>query len=202
MRAGLAGAACLLLLCILGQGIAGDPEAKDPHLLIRLPGNERPEGFVVILSPLDGQTLTPPPETVRLLLTPTGFDRRLVVTSLPSMLVICNETDILHNIYSKSPTLPFDMGLMERDTVGKSVPLTQPGRVDLHCSIRDIPTTTVLAVSSSVPLIADPEGRVNVDALPPGKWLLRTWQQHPRRPDLDTTITLPLTQPLILEMSE
>jgi plastocyanin len=112
----------------------------------------------------------------------------------PSLLVVCahRTVDFLndearpieHNVFSNSPTTQFDLGLFEPGQK-RSVTFDKPGPVLLYCSIHRHMDGVVYVTPTPFYDVVDPDGTskdiaFKINDVPPGKWIVHTWQRRRR----------------------
>jgi plastocyanin len=100
-----------------------------------------------------------------------------------------NHDDIYHNVFSFSESNPFDLGLYKRDDPMKSVTFTNPGRVDVFCSIHSRMNCIVLVLENPFFAATDKKGKYQILNVPAGTYKLKAW--HERLPSLAKEITVP-----------
>jgi plastocyanin len=115
----------------------------------------------------------------------------------PSPLIVCvgqtvvfkndEARPIEHNVFSRSPTKSFDLGLY-RPPEGKSVVFDKPGVVRLFCSIHRLMDGLIYVCPTKFwsPVAAD--GSYAIDGVPPGQWRVRTWQKQPKYDEQDVAV--------------
>jgi plastocyanin len=130
----------------------------------------------------------------------------------PSPLVICVGQTVIfkndearpieHNVFSRSPTQQFDLGLY-RPPEGRSVTFTSPGLVRLYCSIHRYMDGIIYVCPNRFWANVEKDGSYAIEGVPPGQWRVRTWQIQPRYEEQDVavrtgdapvTVNLPLTR--------
>jgi plastocyanin len=80
-----------------------------------------------------------------------------------------NADPILHNVFSKSATRPFDLGSYRRgDTKDKEFPTT--GVVDVYCNIHPEMAATILVLPNRRFARVAADGSFVIDGVPPGTW--------------------------------
>src|SRR4051812_18864059 len=119
---------------------------------------------------------------------------------LPSLLVIAKGQSvefrndesraIEHNVFSRSPLKPFDLGLYRPGTPNKTVTFEKPGVVRLYCSIHRYMDGVIYVASTPFFATIDGEGRYKIENVPPGEYLVRTWQRNQRYPEQEQRVTL------------
>lgn len=92
-----------------------------------------------------------------------------------------NSDDIRHHVYSFSPAKRFELRLY-KDTPSAPVLFDTPGVVVLGCNIHDWMLGYVYVTDDPWFAVSDEQGRVQLDALPPGRYRVSLW--HPKLADM------------------
>ena len=98
-----------------------------------------------------------------------------------------NYDEILHNVFSLSETMPFDLDLYKAPVV-KHVTFDKPGRVDVFCSIHTAMSCVVLVLENPYFAATDEKGRYLIANVPAGTYQLKAW--HERLPAQGKEITV------------
>jgi plastocyanin len=87
-----------------------------------------------------------------------------------------NNDKTYHNVFSLSPTRPFDLG---RYAVGrsKSVRFDRPGIVRVFCDIHSHMSAFILVFAHRHFAVTDDEGRYRIDNVPPGTYTVVAWNE-------------------------
>jgi plastocyanin len=87
-----------------------------------------------------------------------------------------NNDKTYHNVFSLSPTKPFDLG---RYAVGrsKSVRFDRPGIVRVFCDIHSHMSAFVLVFAHRYFSVTDDEGRYRLENVPPGTYTVVAWNE-------------------------
>jgi plastocyanin len=99
-----------------------------------------------------------------------------------------NNDDILHNVFSVSETMPFDLQLYKAPEL-KRVTFAKPGRVDVFCSIHTRMNCIVLVLENPYFAATNDKGGYTITGVPPGTYKLKAW--HERMPSQVREITVP-----------
>lgn len=116
-----------------------------------------------------------------------------LVTVVPrgSQVNFPNSDDILHHVYSFSPTKTFDIPLYGNDQQAMfHETFDQPGVVEIGCNIHDWMLAYNYVAESALARATDADGNARLEAVAPGSYTLRVW--HPRLPQGEA-IEQPLT---------
>jgi plastocyanin len=115
----------------------------------------------------------------------------------PSPLIICVGQSVIfkndeskpieHNVFSRSPTQQFDLGLY-RPPEGKKVTFTTPGLVRLYCSIHRYMDGIIYVCPTKFWANVKSDGSFAIEGVPAGQWRLRTWQKQPKYDEHDAAV--------------
>ncbi|HEY7088743.1 MAG TPA: hypothetical protein VH518_11680 [Tepidisphaeraceae bacterium] len=149
-----------------------------------------PAEMVVFLQPADPSLKFPPPAT------PATISQKGAKFA-PSLLVICagqtvefkNDEDrpIEHNVFSRSPVQPFDLGLW-RPPTDKTVTFSNPGVVRLYCSIHRLMDGMIYVCPTPFWAKVGTDGKYRIENVPPGQWRLCTWQRQAKFDERDVPL--------------
>ena len=132
---------------------------------------------VVVATPEDGQ-LPPAKPTVEVV---DQIDKEFVPYVKPvrtgSLVQFPNKDNIRHHVYSFSAPRKFELPLY-KGTPAQPVRFDKPGVVKLGCNIHDWMLGYVYVTDSPYFGKTNADGRVELDQLPPGRYLAHVW--HPR----------------------
>ncbi|MFM9958659.1 MAG: hypothetical protein ACKVZJ_11325 [Phycisphaerales bacterium] len=112
-------------------------------------------------------------------------------------------TDLEHNVFSRSDPRTFDLGMNGPKDPPRTVTFDKPGEVSLYCSVHRYMDATIYVAPTAHFATPDKEGRFEITGVPPGEWVLRTWQRRKRLNDaaLDITLTPGETRKLRVELT-
>ena len=105
------------------------------------------------------------------------FEPRVLVVPTGSSVEFPNHDPFLHNVFSVSRRMPFDLGLYEAG-VRKAVTFDHPGVSYLFCSIHPEMMAIVLTVDSAYFGISDQAGHISITGVPRGKYVLHVWHEN------------------------
>lgn len=109
------------------------------------------------------------------------------ITFLPHVLAVPrgttvefpNADPIFHNVFSLSKAASFDLGRYPRGS-SKSVRLDKPGIVRVFCHIHSDMSGIIMVLESRYFATPDPEGRFEIDGVPPGEYRVVAWHERAR----------------------
>jgi plastocyanin len=105
------------------------------------------------------------------------FEPHLLVVPTGSIVEFPNLDPWLHNVFSRSASKRFDLGLYDASGQ-KAVKFDRAGVSYLFCSIHPNMMAVVLAVNSTYFGVSDKTGRISIGNVPPGKYFLHVWYEN------------------------
>jgi len=105
------------------------------------------------------------------------FEPRLLVVPAGSIVEFPNNDPWLHNVFSISRSRQFDLGLYEAGVLRK-VRFGRAGVSYLFCSIHPEMMAVVVTVDSTYFGVSDKAGRIDIENVPPGQYLLHVWREN------------------------
>ena len=159
------------------------------------------EIVVYLESPDPKRLIAPATQPVDVSQKGAQFAPRLTVVSVGQTVNFLNDEDrpIEHNVFSNSPAKRFDLGLYGPNQ-SKSVTFDKPGPVFLYCSIHRYMDGVVFVAPTPYTSLVDKEGRYQIDAVPPGAWVLRTWQRRRRFPEKKVPVTVATDKAAVVDL--
>jgi plastocyanin len=179
--------AIYLLLTTTAFGLAAAPTTQavvqggSVKGSITSPGEVPLSQMVVYLAPDDGQTVTPSSEPVKVSQKGAQFSPSLVIVCVGQTVDFLNDEDrqIEHNVFSNSVPKIFDLGLYKPGE-SRSVTFDKTGAVFLYCSIHRYMDGVVYVTPTPYFSRVDNNGLYQIDNVPPGHWVVWTWQRQRR----------------------
>ncbi len=107
------------------------------------------------------------------------FTRRVSVVTVGSEVIFPNRDTVRHHVYSFSPTKTFELKLYAGKPANP-VLFDKAGIAVLGCNIHDNMVAWVVVVETPHHAVADADGKLHLDNVPPGTYRLRSW--HPGLP--------------------
>jgi plastocyanin len=153
---------------------------------VTAPGDVPLSEMVVYLeSPDPSRPMPAPAAAAKVSQKGAKFDPPLVIVTVGQTVDFPNDEDrpIEHNVFSNSQAKRFDLGLYPPGQ-SKSIVFDQPGAVFLYCSIHRYMDGVIFV--SPTPYTDRPkdDGSYIIENVPPGEWVVKTWQRRRRFPEL------------------
>jgi plastocyanin len=118
-------------------------------------------------------------------------------TFSPALLIVCvgqtvaflndEPQQIEHNVFSNAPAKRFDLGLYKPGE-SRSVFFDKPGPVFIYCSVHRHMDGVVFVSPTPFFCRIEADGQYRIIDVPPGNWVLKTWQRRRRFPELSLPI--------------
>ncbi|MCH7526082.1 MAG: hypothetical protein IID39_01465 [Planctomycetes bacterium] len=137
---------------------------------------------VLYIEPVDPvRRFQPPANEIVVSQRGAKFSPSLLVISVGQTVEFRNDENrpIEHNVFSRSPTAPFDLGLY-RPGISKPVTFDKPGVVRLYCSIHRYMDGLIYVCPTPFFARVDDDGHYKIEDVPAGEYYLKTWQQRQR----------------------
>jgi hypothetical protein len=153
--------------------------------LVRPGGNDRgaaqhadASNVAVWLIPLDFAPPSRPPQPApRLVQKNKAFTPHVLVVQPGTSVEFPNEDPFFHNVFSLFAGKRFDLGLYESGS-SRAVRFDRPGASFLFCNIHSEMTAVVVVVPTPFYGTSDSAGRVNIPAVPDGRYQLKVWHER------------------------
>jgi len=168
----------LAAVCSGARGQTSQPSGATISGKIAVPSGAVPE-MIVYLESTDGAKFPPPPEAA---ISQKGakFTPSLLIISAGQTVNFKNDESgksIEHNVFSRSPTQSFDLGLYLPPT-DKRVAFNTPGVVRLYCSIHRLMDGVIYICPTPFWAQVDGNGNYSISNVPAGNWKIKTWQRN------------------------
>jgi plastocyanin len=136
---------------------------------------------VVTLEPLAGRRTRRTPRHRVIEQRNREFAPRLLAVPVGSTVSFPNFDPIYHNVFSRSETRPFDLGLYQSGQARELV-FDREGIVRVGCNLHANMSATVVVVSAPHYAITDRRGRFFFRSLEPGRYRLRAYGERGNEP--------------------
>lgn len=155
-------------------------------------GRKLPEMVVYLESTEAGRRFPAPVDSAVIAQKGAKFSPPLLVIAAGQTVEFRNDEDrpIEHNVFSSSPSKPFDLGLY-RPGSDKRVVFDKPGLVRLYCSIHRYMDGLIYVCPSPFFALVATDGSYRIEGIPAGKYRISTWQKQRRFADRSNEIEIP-----------
>jgi len=179
-------AATMVLRAVTASRTQRDSGNIEGVVTVRHEGSPRDASGVVLY--VVGFEEPPPPERAQMRQHGRHFIPALLPVTAGQSVSFPNGDPFLHNVFSPSPTRPFDLGqYAEGETKTKRFPTV--GVVDVYCNIHPEMSATLVILPNTRYAIADAQGRFEIAHLPPGSWTVFAFSRRAARP-VSTRVTV------------
>jgi len=175
-----------LLVAWCAPAIGGEEPATQPTASIA--GKVTSEGevplhemVVYLESPDPKRQITSPKTAPNVSQKGAEFSPPLLIVCVGQTVNFLNDEDrpIEHNVFSNAPTKRFDLGMYPPGQ-SRSVLFDKPGPVFLYCSIHRHMDGVVFVSPTPYFSRVSADGGYSIDSVPPGIWVVKTWQRRRR----------------------
>lgn len=101
-----------------------------------------------------------------------------------------NQDSIYHNVFSISPTAPFDLGQYKDVDPPKTVTFENYGVVPIYCNIHPQMIAYVVVLENSAFALTDKDGIFRINDLPAGTYTINAWQPKAKRVSQEIVIKI------------
>lgn len=122
----------------------------------------------------DGSPFPPSPMEKTIAQEELQFSPVFSIVTLGSTISFENRDDNIHNVWSRSPSNPFDIGSHLPKTI-KQVLLRNKGAVSLQCKVHVEMNALVYVSSSPFFAVTDKDGHFEIKDIPLGEYKVETW---------------------------
>jgi plastocyanin len=112
------------------------------------------------------------------------FEPDLLVVPVGTQVEFPNLDPWFHSVFSLYDGKRFDLGLYEAGS-HKKVAFDRPGPSYIFCNIHPEMSAVVLAIESDYSAVSDKTGRLTLENVPDGKYVLHVWYGNASQKDLD-----------------
>jgi plastocyanin len=182
----LRGAACVLVLGVFGTVASGQSVAVTAQVEFtgrKLDKQSAPDAsnVVVWLTPAAPERQTAAASSSRalprLVQQNKAFSPHVLVVQMGELVQFPNKDRFLHNVFSLYDGKRFDLGFYEAGS-SKSVRFDRPGVSFLFCNIHPEMSAAVVVVDTPYFALSGPNGRIEIPAVPEGKYNLHVWSEQ------------------------
>jgi plastocyanin len=124
---------------------------------------------------------TPPDDVPEIVQKDRRFHPGLLAITAGQKVAFPNADPELHNVFSPSPSRPFDLGQYKQGK-SKEKRFPSPGVIDVYCNIHPDMAATILVLPNRRFTFADGEGHFAIDGVPEGTFTLYAYSRLTERP--------------------
>lgn len=179
-----------LLLTLPGRGAGAQGAISGVVTIAERRGVRTPDlnDTVIWLEAVDGSSRAGVPTTVPIVMAERKYTPKVRLVPVGSTVEFPNQDPFRHNVFSKSGTSEFDLGLYDRGEVRRQR-FTNAGVHPIFCNIHARMVAFVVAVPTVWATQAEAGGRFTIDNVPAGRYTLRVW--HNRGGDHSRQLQIP-----------
>lgn len=158
--------------------------------------------MVVYLEPSDpAMKFTASAQPVQVSQKGAKFAPALTIISVGQTVNFLNDEDkmVEHNVFSNAPAKRFDLGMYPAGQ-SRSVTFDKPGPVFLYCSIHRYMDGVVYVSPTPFFSRVNSDGTYRIENVPPGKWIVTTWQRRRRFKEASEPVKVESGQPVTVNL--
>jgi hemoglobin len=154
---------------------------------------------VVTLEPVSGKFRHRTPKQRVIEQRDRQFAPRVLTVPVGSTVSFPNFDGIFHNVFSRSETKPFDLGIYKNGQT-RALAFEKEGIVRVGCNLHANMSAVVVVVSAPHYVITDAQGRFAFRSLDPGRYLMRVWSEASEAPHSEEIEIKPAQNSVTLSM--
>jgi hypothetical protein len=131
-----------------------------------------------------------------------SFSVRVLAITQGAVVEFPNQDPLHHNVWSRSGTRPFDLGLYKAPET-KPLAFPQPGIVTVFCNIHPQMIATILVLPNRRFAVTGKSGEYRIEGIPPGTHAVYAWVEgtRPVKQELRFSEDRPVTQNFRLKLT-
>jgi hemoglobin len=190
---------------VVGNSDAEDPDSKPKRGSltgsVQLPGGRPPQSLVVVtLEPVSGKFARRAPKRRTIEQRNREFAPKILVVPVGSTVSFPNFDTVYHNVFSRSETHPFDLGLYKGGQARELV-FDREGVVRVGCNLHANMSAYVVTVAAPHYIVTDTVGHFAFRSLNPGRYRLRAWIENSDAPVIQTVEIKPAHNSVVVPIS-
>jgi len=176
-----------LVVSLAAAGARADGRVTGTVEVLGPDGKAAPADGVIVY--VVGFDEAPPTKAVTIAQNNKRFVPDLVAVTVGQEIAFPNQDTILHNVFSRSATRPFDLGQYKKgDTKFKTFP--KKGVVDVYCNIHPEMAATIVVVPNRAHAMVAADGTFTIAHVPAGTWTVFAYTRLAVQPGkADVTVT-------------
>jgi hemoglobin len=136
---------------------------------------------VIMVSPASGKWAKRTPKQRVIEQRDRQFAPRVMMVPVGSTVSFPNFDPIFHNVFSVSPTKPFDLGIYKNGE-SREVTFEKEGILRIGCNLHANMQAYLVIVAAPHYVVTDANGKFRFKSLPPGKYKVRAWSERSTEP--------------------
>jgi hemoglobin len=170
----------------VGSSEQDEPDARPKRgaltgLVLTSGGGTAASLAVVTLEPVSGKFRRRTPKERVIEQRDRQFAPRVLTVPVGSTVSFPNFDGIFHNVFSRSETKPFDLGIYKNGQT-RALVFEKEGIVRVGCNLHANMSAVVVVVSAPHYVITDAQGRFAFRSLDPGRYVMRVWSEASEAP--------------------
>ncbi|HEX8953928.1 MAG TPA: hypothetical protein VF945_18855 [Polyangia bacterium] len=109
------------------------------------------------------------------------FAPHVMMVPIGSTVSFPNFDPVFHNVFSVSPTKPFDLGIFKNGE-SRDVTFEKEGILRIGCNLHANMSAYLVVVAAPHYVVTDPSGKFRFKSLAPGKYKVRAWSERSSEP--------------------
>jgi plastocyanin len=109
------------------------------------------------------------------------FAPHVMMVPVGSTVSFPNFDPVFHNVFSVSPTKPFDLGIFKNGE-SRDVTFEKEGILRIGCNLHANMSAYLVIVAAPHYVVTDANGKFRFKSLPPGKYKVRAWSERSTEP--------------------
>lgn len=140
---------------------------------------------VVMLTPASGKWQKRTPKQRIIEQRDRQFAPHVMMVPVGSTVSFPNFDPVFHNVFSVSPTKPFDLGIFKNGE-SRDVTFDKEGILRIGCNLHANMSAYLVVVAAPHYVVTDANGRFRFKSLAPGKYKVRAWSERSTEPMTQT----------------
>lgn len=169
----------------VGGSELDDPEAVEQRGALSgslsTTGSGEPPTTVITLTPLKGKYKARHAKHRVIEQRDRQFAPRVMVVPVGSTVTFPNFDPVFHNVFSLSPSRPFDLGIY-KDGETREITFIKEGVVEVGCNLHANMAASLIVVSAPHYVISNAKGQFSFKSLAPGDYSLKAWTEASPEP--------------------
>lgn len=136
---------------------------------------------VIMVTPASGKWAKRTPKQRVIEQRDRQFAPHVMMVPVGSTVSFPNFDPVFHNVFSVSPTKPFDLGIFKNGE-SRDVTFDKEGILRIGCNLHANMSAYLVVVAAPHYVVTGPDGKFRFRSLPPGKYKVRAWSERSAEP--------------------